>query len=357
MRVRVPLGRRSTIGYVLRRVATPDPTLKLRPVERLLDAAAVLPKDLLELATFTAEYYLAPIGEVLRAMLPSDLAAWGERRVWLTSAGAIAPARDPVERAIVEALLGAGRLGGLPALAIDELPQRSAAGVEGVWRPTAGGEDALSPPSSRTGDPTGCSRAARSPAGRGSSSSKAPGRPARSRPARAGCVWRAGWKLGVLRQFTQAEHLSLERPLRSRADGSRSSSARTDGGGLRAHRCRAAHRIVPLDGMWLGQDRAPRAVESTLAGRAQLGAGDRSAQPGAGSRAPFRRPAGAATGWAAERRRGSGSVVARRRSFRSALGGLRALPKVGLRWWTRHDVQQDSSPRHHGRDRTVRARS
>src|SRR5690606_29240094 len=64
---------------------------------------------LLELARFTSEYYFAPLGETVAAMFPSDLPAWGDRRIALTDAGALAPSRDPTEAALRELLLEPGR--------------------------------------------------------------------------------------------------------------------------------------------------------------------------------------------------------------------------------------------------------
>ena len=42
----------------------------IRPILRVLDQEAVLSEHLLELGSWIAEYYLAPLGEVLRTMLP-----------------------------------------------------------------------------------------------------------------------------------------------------------------------------------------------------------------------------------------------------------------------------------------------
>src|SRR5487761_1352598 len=42
----------------------------IRPVLRVLDQEPVLSEHLLQLGSWIAEYYLAPLGEVLRTMLP-----------------------------------------------------------------------------------------------------------------------------------------------------------------------------------------------------------------------------------------------------------------------------------------------
>ncbi len=100
VRVRVPVGKRRLTGVVVERHARePTPTdtearkIKLKPLEAAVDLAPIVPGELLELATFVHEYYLAPIGEVFRSILPSSLKAWGSQRVWLTDRGALAPPR------------------------------------------------------------------------------------------------------------------------------------------------------------------------------------------------------------------------------------------------------------------------
>lgn len=110
MRVRVRVGKRSLLGVVVDCPDEPPEGVRLRPVERVVDERPILPTELLELAAFAADYYLAAPGEVLQAMLPAQLEPWGERRIWLTDAGAFANPRDEIEAAVVEALREAGRL-------------------------------------------------------------------------------------------------------------------------------------------------------------------------------------------------------------------------------------------------------
>ncbi|MFN7940613.1 MAG: primosomal protein N' [Thermoanaerobaculia bacterium] len=110
VRVRVPLGKRRAIGWLVDLAVEPPAGIALKPIEAVLDLEPLLPSDLLELARFVADYYLAPLGEVLRAVVPSGLPPWGDRRVGLTDRGALAPPRDEVERRLVGALLGRGRI-------------------------------------------------------------------------------------------------------------------------------------------------------------------------------------------------------------------------------------------------------
>ena len=110
VRTRVRIGNRRLIGIVVGRRDEPPPGVAVRWLDGVLDREPVLGADLLALARFTAEYYLAPLGEVLRSMLPADLEPWGDRRVWLTDGGALAPPRDDLESLVIEALREGGRL-------------------------------------------------------------------------------------------------------------------------------------------------------------------------------------------------------------------------------------------------------
>jgi len=110
VRVRVRVGRRREVGVILERTAEAPEGVTLRPIDEVLDREPVLPPDLIELGEFIAGYYRAPIGEVLRSMVPGDLPPWGHQRVRLTSAGAIAPPRGETEARVVELLRDEGRL-------------------------------------------------------------------------------------------------------------------------------------------------------------------------------------------------------------------------------------------------------
>ena len=69
-RVQVPLATRKATGIVLRVGSSLPPGIQARPILRLLDDEPVLTPELLELGLWIADYYVAPIGEVFRAMLP-----------------------------------------------------------------------------------------------------------------------------------------------------------------------------------------------------------------------------------------------------------------------------------------------
>src|SRR5688572_32852461 len=70
-RVLVPFGTRKITGVVVReRVAAPV-GVKLIELAEVLDDTPALPVDLVELCLWVAEYYEAPLGEVMRAALPA----------------------------------------------------------------------------------------------------------------------------------------------------------------------------------------------------------------------------------------------------------------------------------------------
>lgn len=70
-RVIVPFREKRLSGIVTRlHDEAPDAKIKTRDVLQVLDAAPVLDASLIELGRWIAQYYIAPIGEVLRTMLP-----------------------------------------------------------------------------------------------------------------------------------------------------------------------------------------------------------------------------------------------------------------------------------------------
>lgn len=76
-RVVVPVRRRELVGVVLETGEAPD--RDLRPVLLAPDAVPVVSSELLALALWLSRYYVAPIGIVLRSMLPAAL--WGRSKV------------------------------------------------------------------------------------------------------------------------------------------------------------------------------------------------------------------------------------------------------------------------------------
>ncbi len=232
-RARVRVGRRRLVGVIVGRREEPPEGVALRPLEAVVDPRPVLPEELLELAAFVSDYYLAPLGEVLRAMLPADLAPWGDQRIWLTDAGALATPRDADEAAVVEALLASGRTtlaalqGAVGGAALDEAVER----LRAAGRVVTGARDRRGAryraavelaPGTLEELVDRCGRSA-------------PGREvvrflaALGRPATVdevleavGCtaaVVRRLTRLGLLRRFTQIERLDLDRHLIASGSG------------------------------------------------------------------------------------------------------------------------------------------
>ncbi len=70
-RVLVPFSGQRLTGIVLRlHDDQPQAGFDIKPIQAVLDSAALLPPELMRLAEWIAEYYTAPLGEVLRCMMP-----------------------------------------------------------------------------------------------------------------------------------------------------------------------------------------------------------------------------------------------------------------------------------------------
>ncbi len=238
VRARVLMGRRRLTGLIVDVHARRPEGMTLRPLVEILDREPVLTPDLLELARFTADYYLSPLGEVVRTMLPSDLPPWGDRKIWLTNAGALALPRTSGETAVLAALRDGGKI------TVAELQSRLADHPESV--PDLDAVLATLGESGRVGSEEHRARSARyvnavelapgeiaghlAKAGRSAAGKEvvqylaAIGRPATTAEVAdaVGCtpaVVRRLVALGVLRQFTQIERLSLDRHRMNAAPG------------------------------------------------------------------------------------------------------------------------------------------
>lgn len=83
VRVEVPWGAKSLTGFVVSLTDAPQvPVAKVREILALLDddGPSIVP-EILELCRWAAHYYLAPIGEMIRAALPTSMASKSKRRV------------------------------------------------------------------------------------------------------------------------------------------------------------------------------------------------------------------------------------------------------------------------------------
>src|ERR1700719_1502148 len=93
-RVVVPFRRKSLVGVVTECVPTAPAGTKIRELAKVLDLIPALTPKLLELGHWIAAYYLAPIGEVFRAMLPPVTELRTERQIVLTNSGRAAADRE-----------------------------------------------------------------------------------------------------------------------------------------------------------------------------------------------------------------------------------------------------------------------
>ncbi len=86
-RVQVPLATRKATGVVLGPGSPLPPGIEARAILRVSEAEPVLIPELLELGRWIADYYIAPIGEVFRAMLPLRSSTRRARLVRLSELG------------------------------------------------------------------------------------------------------------------------------------------------------------------------------------------------------------------------------------------------------------------------------
>lgn len=86
-RVVAPFGKRALVGVVVSLSDKTPAAAKVRDVTQIVDAVPALSAQLLELGRWLANYYVAPLGEVFRAMLPPPVEVRQQREVHLTDAG------------------------------------------------------------------------------------------------------------------------------------------------------------------------------------------------------------------------------------------------------------------------------
>src|SRR6267154_1188202 len=86
-RVLVPFRKKTLVGIVVELPESAPDGTKIREIIRVLDFLPALTPKLIELAQWIAGYYLAPVGEVFRAMLPPVTEVKSQRQIILTEAG------------------------------------------------------------------------------------------------------------------------------------------------------------------------------------------------------------------------------------------------------------------------------
>ena len=95
--VMVPLGARSVPGFVVRLHQDPQ-SRDLKPVQQLLREAPALPRALVELAQWIADYYLCSLGEALQPALPPGSPRLSRRARLVAPAGGAPPADSELVR-------------------------------------------------------------------------------------------------------------------------------------------------------------------------------------------------------------------------------------------------------------------
>ncbi|MDR3720057.1 MAG: hypothetical protein P4L00_00530, partial [Candidatus Acidoferrales bacterium] len=86
-RVVVPFGRRAMIGVGLSESDRPPDIPRVKEIAELMDSLPALPPKLIELGHWISRYYLAPVGETFRAMLPPEIELRHDREYSLTDCG------------------------------------------------------------------------------------------------------------------------------------------------------------------------------------------------------------------------------------------------------------------------------
>ncbi len=74
-RVIVPFRKRGTDGFVVGLSKTAPAGIDIFPVQSVVDRAPLLPPDIFELCKWISDYYVSPLGEVLKAALPPGISA------------------------------------------------------------------------------------------------------------------------------------------------------------------------------------------------------------------------------------------------------------------------------------------
>jgi primosomal protein N' (replication factor Y) (superfamily II helicase) len=89
-RVVVPFRNRAMVGIALAESNRPPEnaaTVRIKEIAELMDLRPALPPKLIELGEWISRYYLAPIGEAFRAMLPPEIELRHDREYSLTDTG------------------------------------------------------------------------------------------------------------------------------------------------------------------------------------------------------------------------------------------------------------------------------
>ena len=130
-RVLIPLGTRRATGIVIEPVAQAAPGFKVREILGAVDPEPLISPELLTLGLWMAEYYVAPVGEVFRAMLPLRATTRRVRLLALTEVGK--KELERLESGLLEEVRGGEEAKFLRYLA-EQAGQPGGAAVESIQR-------------------------------------------------------------------------------------------------------------------------------------------------------------------------------------------------------------------------------
>lgn len=104
-RVRVRFGKRMMTGYVASFRGKPEGKFQVRDISEALDERPLLGRDLFDLARWMAGYYIHPLGEILKVMLPPGVKGKQRKIVerggdWSFPLDAKSPELDPQQKAV-----------------------------------------------------------------------------------------------------------------------------------------------------------------------------------------------------------------------------------------------------------------
>src|SRR3989442_4972470 len=74
-RVIVPFRKREVEGFVVRLRKDAPRDIEVHEISRVIDSTALIRPDIFELCRWIADYYVSPLGEVLKAALPPAITA------------------------------------------------------------------------------------------------------------------------------------------------------------------------------------------------------------------------------------------------------------------------------------------
>ena len=108
VRAIVPFGRKYATGVIVGHPqSSPVPTLK--PMLDILDSSPLLSTELLQLCRWVADYYMAPLGEVLKTALPQGFSPASKRQVHPLFSGSLDTENlPPQRRKLLELILERG---------------------------------------------------------------------------------------------------------------------------------------------------------------------------------------------------------------------------------------------------------